>query len=337
MKDHNYCNVTSTGVQVYRTILLAIICAVLSFSSGADVVVPADRVKHQISIFDLGTGTVVGHLKKGASATYIDTIPYYYVVALPDGTRGRVSKAWADFVEGSLTSTLRIATFNIKDFGPTKARKPAVMAELAAIVRSYDVVAVQEISDIHQRVPELFLAAINTGGVPYAYLLSERGGQQPDDRASQEQYAFYYNTETIKALDSGVLFDDSQEDLFQREPFMARFGSTKAGFTFVLMTVHTQPLAAVAEIKALHKVFEDAHARYVGEDDYMALGDFNAGCDYAEPSDFEGEPIVTAYHWLIPDSADTNVSTHSRCAYDRMVITSGMVSDFTGQWGIGTV
>ena len=57
--------------------------------------------------------------------------------------------------------TIRIATFNIKVFGPTKAGKPDVMSVLAGIVRKYDIVAVQEIKDRKRKVPGLFLDEIN--------------------------------------------------------------------------------------------------------------------------------------------------------------------------------
>jgi hypothetical protein len=37
-------------------------------------------------------------------------------------------------------STVRLATFNIQVFGKTKASKPEIMAQLAAVIRQYDVI-----------------------------------------------------------------------------------------------------------------------------------------------------------------------------------------------------
>ncbi|AFU97810.1 endonuclease/exonuclease/phosphatase family protein [Simiduia agarivorans] len=303
----------------------------------ADVITPSDRVTTGLNVRALASDTVIAALAPGESATYVATIPQYYVIELADGRRGRVAKAWARYVEGTTQSILKIASFNIQIFGMTKAGKPAVMAELADIVRQYDVVAVQEIKDASQQVPTLFLNTINADGTHYAFLLSERGGQQPDDQGSQEPYAFFYNTDTVKPVDAGQLFDDAADDLFQREPFMARFASVQGGLTFVMITVHTKPEEAVPEIKALHRVVQTAQAHYLGEDDFVVLGDFNAGCDYASPAEFVGHAIASEYHWLIPDDADTNVSTNSACAYDRILITEGMVGDYTGEWGVGTV
>lgn len=42
---------------------------------------------------------------------------------------------------------LRIGAFNIQVFGVTKASKPDVMMVLADIVRTYDIIAIQEIRD----------------------------------------------------------------------------------------------------------------------------------------------------------------------------------------------
>jgi len=46
--------------------------------------------------------------------------------------------------------TLRIGAFNIQVFGVTKASKPEVMDVLADIIRTYDIIAIQEIRDASQ-------------------------------------------------------------------------------------------------------------------------------------------------------------------------------------------
>ena len=189
---------------------------------------------------------------------------------------------------GASPETIRIATFNIKVFGPTKAGKPAVMGVLADIVRKYDIVAVQEIKDRKREVPELFLEAINDGGTTYGVLASERTGKQEDDKSSRELYAYYYRTSTIAVLDEGALYDDSEPDHFQREPFVARFAAKAGNFTFALVNIHTPPKRAVAEIGALHHVVEWARERYPDEDDFIVLGDFNAGCAYASEDELRG-------------------------------------------------
>jgi hypothetical protein len=57
---------------------------------------------------------------------------------------------------------LRIGAFNIQVFGTTKASKPEVMEVLDNIIRTYDVVAIQEIRDKSQTaLPTLHAKLLN--------------------------------------------------------------------------------------------------------------------------------------------------------------------------------
>jgi endonuclease/exonuclease/phosphatase family metal-dependent hydrolase len=229
---------------------------------------------------------------------------------------------------------IKIASFNIQNFGKTKAGKPEVMQLLAEIIRKYDVIAIQEVSDKTESAPRKLLEVVNSNGSTYKLLLSERTGQQHDDRTSQEQYAYYYNSKTVKQIDQARLFDDNAADLFQREPYLARFKVLNGNFSFVLVNIHTRPEQAVEEICALEGVIDWARTIYPNEDDFIALGDFNGGCSYASSAkldqcNFRNDNFI----WVIPDEADTNLAV-KQCAYDRMVGTTGMKSDYPGQWGI---
>ena len=126
----------------------------------------------------------------------MNDVSSYYEIELNSGVTGFVHKSWTHRVAES-ASNIKIAIFNIQIFGKTKASKPGVMAELASIIRKYDIVAVQKIKDKPGNVPTLFLTEINSDGSAYTLVVSERSGLQPDDESSQEQYAYYLNTETI--------------------------------------------------------------------------------------------------------------------------------------------
>lgn len=235
---------------------------------------------------------------------------------------------------GSVGGNIRVATFNIQIFGKTKAAKPEVMDILAGIIRQYTIVAVQEIKDVSNEVPQKFLEKINADGSQYDMLVSLRTGRQGDDMDSQEQYAFYFNPAVIQAVDEGRLFDDADRDLFQREPFVARFRAVAGNLTFVLIAIHTAPESAIEEIAALDDVIAWARHVYPQEDDFIALGDFNASCDYAPPGSLDGLAIRgSTYTWIVPDDANTNLASED-CAYDRIIVTSGVIEDFTQAWGV---
>lgn len=237
------------------------------------------------------------------------------------------------------TETMRVATFNIKVFGKTKAGKTEVMEKLAETVRQYDLVAIQEIKDKDETVPPAFLTELNKGDATWDYVLSPRSGLHESDKTSQEQYAYYFDTAVFDRPAEGALklYDDTQ-DHFQREPYLARFVSKSGGFSFVLMNIHTRPESALEEIGALHHVFDWATGQYPGEDDFIALGDYNAGCTYAKPDELDALAIRgSQYTWVVPDDADTNVSTTKACAYDRVVFRNGTTEDYAGEWGVDEV
>lgn len=237
----------------------------------------------------------------------------------------------------------RIATFNIKVFGETKMGKPEVISVLVDTVLRYDLVAIQEIKDIDQTVPYDFLDAINNESeAEWAMVLSPRSGQQEDDRTSQEQYAFYYNTTVFEPIGNGSLFNDSEKDLFQREPFQAQFALLNAtgqptSFDLSLITVHTKPAAAMEEINAMNEVATTYLAEHPDEEDLVLLGDFNADCSYASEQDLANSALAGGnYTWLVGNDADTTVA-QSSCAYDRILTNGDLSGRLTGVWGIDEV
>jgi len=242
----------------------------------------------------------------------------------------------------------RVATFNIKVFGDTKMSNQTVVDELVDIFQRYDMVAVQEIKDIDEEVPFQFLNELNlipgqnnTSALSneWEMLLSERSGIQEDDKNSQEQYAFYYKPTVFSPIDNGTLYDDSANDSFQREPFLAKFmilnrEGNSTGTDIVFVNIHTKPTLAVEEMNALGDVISWGKENYSDDDDYVILGDFNADCSYASYNELIGLPISSEnYTWLVPDNADTTVG-ESRCAYDRIVTTGHLDGRLTGVWGI---
>jgi len=232
------------------------------------------------------------------------------------------------------TTNISIASFNIKIFGKTKASNDTVMASLVEIVSKYDIIAIQEIKDINQEVPYEFLELLNNNTTTqYEMLLSERSGSQDDDKSSQEQYAILYNPELISVIDNGTLYNDSVNDSFQREPFLAHLSVKNTTLDFVLGVIHTKPAAAEEEISALIDVFNWS-TEYYEDQDVMIVGDYNADCSYFDEEDIIDLEIGSdEFLWAIPNEADTNLAG-SNCTYDRMVLTGDLKSNFNGTWGV---
>lgn len=207
------------------------------------------------------------------------------------------------------------------------------MAELVDVLRRYPFIAVQELSDASEQAPHALLERLNGAGAHYDVSLSQRSGREPDDERYREQYAFYYDRRFFTPLGEGRLYDDSAYDHFVREPYLARF-EARNGFDFVAITVHTQPAAALEELRQLTEVVAWGQAEFSGARAFILLGDLNASCLYASSEELDGLALRHApYLWLVPDDADTTRSA-SRCAYDRIIVNDAASASSTGAWGI---
>mgnify|MGYP001245650730 CR=1 FL=1 len=219
---------------------------------------------------------------------------------------------------------LRIGAFNIQVFGTSKASMPEVMDVLGEIIRTYDVVAIQEIRDKSQTALPSLVDTANSDGSQYAYIVSERLGRT----ASKEQYAYIYNTRTVELADTSHTYPEPEgTDSFHREPYIASFRALAGNFDVTLITVHTDPDEATEEINALDDVVEYAQSTYPDEQDFIVMGDLNADCTYFDED--SNSTLSDGYYWCINNSVDTTTKP-TNCTYDRIIITNSSVSDFTG-------
>ena len=223
---------------------------------------------------------------------------------------------------------IKVAAFNLQIFGTSKASKPDVLAILSKIIRNYDVIAVQEIRDSSQTALPMLRDALNSMGSPqYDYVVSERLGRT----TSKEQYAYLFNTQTMQVMGKPYVYLDSN-DIFQREPYVVEFKAKNGNFDFVLITIHTDPDTATQEINYLPKVLEDAKIKYLSEGDFVIMGDLNADCNYFKEN--SQSPLRNnEYYWIINNSVDTTTKS-TNCTYDRIIITTPAITDYTGNSGV---
>ncbi|KAM4820226.1 deoxyribonuclease-1 [Thomomys bottae] len=222
--------------------------------------------------------------------------------------------------------SLRIAAFNIQTFGETKMSNATLSRYIVQILRRYDIALVQEVRDTYLVAVGKLLDELNRDAPDtYRYVVSEPLGRS----SYKEQYLFVYRPDQVTVQDS-YYYDDGCEpcgnDTFSREPAIVRFSSR---FTrvkeFAIVPLHSAPAEAVAEIDALYDVYLDIQKKW-GLEDVMLMGDFNAGCSYVTPSQWPSIRLrtSTAFQWLIPDTADTTVSS-THCAYDRIVVAGELL------------
>ena len=224
--------------------------------------------------------------------------------------------------------TIRIGTFNLDQFGVTKASKPHVMDMLAQICRRFDVIAVQEIGTLDQTLLAALVDTINHGsGLAYDYIVGPRVGSEEHLR---EQFAFIFDSQTLD-VDRGQFYTvDDPDGLMNREPlvgwFRARGPSPDRAFTFTLVNVHTDEVRVDEENGLLPGLIRVIQSDGRQEDDVILVGDFNASSRHLEDSLVNAE--VT---WAISSSVPTNIEGTDQ--FDNIGFVKTFTDEFTGRAG----
>lgn len=185
------------------------------------------------------------------------------------------------------SKTLRIATWNIANFGEQKREEPHLKI-IAEIISWFDVIAVQETKENC----EDFLKVVALAGTKYKFVFSDAAG-------NNERLAFIYNSRKVKLLDEIGEYAIPPSDYrdikitdvpasfsgFDRSPFLVSFA--KDNYQFTLMTVHLY-FGDDTDKKSLNRRCLEAYAvarwadlrtksknTYRDIRDVFALGDFN--------------------------------------------------------------
>ena len=197
--------------------------------------------------------------------------------------------------------TIKIASWNLQRFGEEKAGNPTLMAYYAKMIRGYDIVILQEITDSSGDSFRKLCALLPE----YTCSVSARLGNS----SYKEQYGLLYRNAKLEAIAPGA-------GAFVRSPYTYQFSSGK--WSFYLTAIHTDPDNVKAELAALE---EDMGS--FGSVDHLIIGDLNADCAYYKTphTDFAG------WKWVIPDGEDTTVKA-SDCAYDRIIINKGAENNY---------
>ena len=183
--------------------------------------------------------------------------------------------------ELSRDDVARVASFNIKVFGDTKMSNSTVVDELVDLFQDYDLVAVQEIKDIDEEVPFLFLDELNGvddqgDGFNQALLGTWSCQNAVACRRTIETPKSSTLTTTNQPC-SGRLTTvpctmTAKTIPSSTEPFLARFmlldnDGNETGTDMVFVNIHTKPTLAVEEMSALGAVHAWGQTNYSDDDD----------------------------------------------------------------------
>jgi deoxyribonuclease-1-like protein len=160
---------------------------------------------------------------------------------------------------------IKIMSWNIQNFGLKKASNDTIIDYLAQQMRSYDIVAIQEVSvnGGAQAVAKLD-AALDRMGASWDYVVSD-----PTEGAGSERYAFLYKKH--KVLLRGTYLEKAVKNTIDREPFVATFciGGKRE---IIILSNHLVPTDKKPAIEAGHLCSLERWYKGTG---FIFCGDFN--------------------------------------------------------------
>ena len=222
--------------------------------------------------------------------------------------------------------TIRVASFNIQAFGPSKADKPDVMEVIARTIRQFDVVAIQELRSPRPEVLQKLIERVNAGGGHYSLLVGPPVGRTQN----KEQYVFIFDQATLEVDRGASYLVDDPDDLLHRPPlvgwFRVRGPAADKAFTFTLVNVHTDPDEAAQELNALDDVFYAVRDDGRGEDDLIMLGDFNADDQHMND--------LGRISGVMAAISGTPTNTRQTHQYDNLVFQLPATSEYAGRSGV---
>jgi PKD repeat protein len=182
-----------------------------------------------------------------------------------DGKTGSTTRTVTVGTDG----LVRIASWNVLKLG---ADTP--VADRAAVIAEYDLVALQEVKSL-DGVQALRDELQNQTEVAWQYVASALTGSGN----AAEYYVFVYRTDRVQEIEGPRgLYPEPDGDDFVHEPFFATF---RAGeFDFTIITVHVvwgdgSAPPRVAEVQKLDDVWVYVQSLDPDEDDLLLTGDYN--------------------------------------------------------------
>ena len=225
--------------------------------------------------------------------------------------------------------SIRVASFNIQDFGNTKAGKPRVMLELAKIVNMFDVVAIQEVVSQDEYFIPNFVRQVNQFGAQNGRRYDHIIGPREGITTAKEQYVYLYDTTKVEVDHQSVYTLSDPDGLLARDPLVATFRTRvdpDQAFTFTLVNMHTDPVVAQQEMDVLAEVYKVVRRSSRGEDDIILLGDFNV--------DDRHLGRLGQIPGIFPLIAGVSTNTRQNAQYDNIIIHQPSTTEYAGRSGV---
>ena len=221
---------------------------------------------------------------------------------------------------------VRIASWSMNGFGPTKLASADARKYVSKVVRRYDVIALQQIASIERDLVPRMVDVINGPEHRYDYVLGVSTG--PSGR--QEQLAFIFDTTSVMVDRRQTYTVSDPAEQMTYDPLVASFQAAEPdanqAWTFSLVNVRVDLSKASSEVALLPGVLRSVTQDGRNEDDVILLGLFQADDDYLVPTMGRGEFDAAVQH--------RSTDVFGRFQTSNILITRGATSEYLGRGGV---
>lgn len=235
----------------------------------------------------------------------------------------------------SCASSILVASWNVQNYGTSKAAKTTVVDLLSKVIMRYDVFFMQEVSTVgggvgscgDNSIVEIctLLNRINSDDRAGAGAFGQITTPNSGSGGTAEKYSVFYRKSAVSITETG-LASSVAEGTYTRPPMYARVKTSS--FDFYVLSIHTNPTNATQEIQDLPYA---ANVRYATDPEVMIVGDFNSDGSYFTEATgwttFDARFVpATPYTRAIADTVDTTVAQGNTYTYDRIVLSPSLAT-----------
>ncbi len=228
-------------------------------------------------------------------------------------------------IANSRLQSIRIATWSLDGFGPTKLSSPDSRRTICRVIRQFDIVAVQQVAAIERDLVTRLVDAVNEGDPRYDFVLGKSTG--PVDRP--EHLAFIFDTTRVEVDRTQTYSLSDPADTVKYDPLVAWFRTAEpshdAAWTFSLVNVRIDLASAAAEVAVIPSVLTAVRRDGRGEDDVVLLGLFQADDAYLR------KVLLGSTHESIVRSGTTDI--FGRYQTSNVLVAASSSTEYVGRCG----
>jgi hypothetical protein len=221
---------------------------------------------------------------------------------------------------------IKIASWALDGFGPTKLASADARKYVSKVVRRYDIIALQQIASIERDLVPRLVDVINGTEHRYDYVMGSATGP----KGRQEQLAFLFDTTTVLVDRSQTYTVTDPAEELTYDPMVASFRAAEPpsteSWTFSIVNVRIDLAEAATEVALLPSVIRSISRDGRGEDDVIVMGLLQADDAYLLPTVGENQFHAAVRHH--------STDVFSRFQTSNILIHRESTSEFLGRGGV---